>query len=67
MVKLFVEEIAHVKLHDNFLLQKEIEYYMLIFFSSYFIMFLAAENFSFQTCTEGLDSYVILILLQCKS
>lgn len=46
LVKLFFKEIAHVKLHDNFLSQKEIENYMLIFFPSYFIMFHAAEKIS---------------------
>lgn len=46
MVKLFIKKIAHVKLHDNFLSQKEIENDMLIFFPSYFIMFHTAEKIS---------------------
>lgn len=46
MVKLGFKEIAHVKLHDSFISQKEIENCMLIFFPSYFIMFHAAEKIS---------------------
>lgn len=52
MVKLFFKEIAHFKLHDNFLSQKEIENYMLIFFPSYFIMFHVAEKISPFKCAQ---------------